>query len=518
MAERRAEISAPLVLALFFVLAALSIAPLFWVLLPPLNDYPNHLARMHILANLGKSADLQHFYRNVMLVQPNLAMDLIVPALTTFMPLQIAGKAFIGLTAVLTAAGTLALHYSIHRRWSIWPLIAFFFVFHRMMLWGLLNFCFGIGVMLVGLAVWLAIRNWPVFPRILISTACAIAIYVSHLYAFGIYAIALGGIELWFLFSSTPLRVKATNIAAAGVQFLLPVYFFLYLGGTAATVSETRWGTVWRKFEAPFDVIYQYHLTFDIACLLLLCALFGWGLWKRRISVDSRLLATLGLLAVTFLAMPDELFTGYGADRRLPIAIVLILVAASDWQPKRIPWKEPAVLLVAALFIVRTAILADVWNRSNAVYSQYFAAFNEVPRGAKILPYTLQPETRSLQAIPLLEGACLGIVLRDAFVPSLFTSPPLSAESVSFAPSVRELGLRTHFHIQRGHDVAAIHERKEVSVPRVFQNDILSQFDYVFITRPDALRSGMVPKELKAVYRGSTFVLLKVPHALRAQP
>lgn len=502
------------VLTLFLILTGLSLAPLLFVLLPPLNDYPNHLARMHILSGLGTSEYLQRYYRNVMLAQPNLAMDLIVPVLAKFFPLQIAGKIFIGLTAVLTAAATMALHRAIHGRWSFWPLIAFFFVFHRMMLWGLLNFCFGIGMMLLGLAIWLAVRGRSAPIRIALSTISAAAIYLSHLYAFGVYAVALAGLELWQLFQNGALRKKIKEVSIAAAQFLLPLYFFLFLEGAAATVHETQWGSIWRKFEAPFDVIYQYNLPLDIGSLFFIAALIGLGLWKRRISFDLRMAAPLALLAGVFLLMPDELLTGYGADRRLPIAIALIFVAATDWQPSRPLWREPAAIALAGLFLIRTAVLANVWHQSNEVYSQYFAAFAKIPPGAKILPYTLQPEMQSLQAIPLLEGAALGIVLKDAFVPSLFTSPPLAAESVAFAPKVENLGLKTHFHIQRGHDVAAIWREKTPKMPRVFRKDILSQFDYVFITRPDALRPGMLPAGLTPIYRGTTFTLWKVGRPL----
>ena len=40
------------------VLLAAALAPLFLVEIPALVDYPNHLARMHILAELGGSPEL----------------------------------------------------------------------------------------------------------------------------------------------------------------------------------------------------------------------------------------------------------------------------------------------------------------------------------------------------------------------------------------------------------------------------------------------------------------------------
>lgn len=510
MTKEAAQPSAQRIVTLFAIYSALSVAVIFWTLLPPLNDYPNHLGRVHILANLASSEVLQRYYRNVMSAQPNLAMDIIIPALANVMPLELAGKIFIALTVMLTAGGTFALHFAIHRRTSVWPFLSFLFVYHRMMLWGLLNFCFGVGLMLVGLAVWIAIRDKSIWLRIPLSVAMAAAVYLSHLYAFGIYCIGMAGIELWYLFAEAPLSRKLKDVVVAGIQFVLPLYFFLFLSGTPASVSETRWGTIWRKFEAPFDVIYQYHLVFDVGFLLFLAALVLWGLWIRRISFAMRMLPTLVLLTIVYLAMPDELFTGYGADRRLPIAILLIFIAACDWRPARALWREPVVLLLTGLFVLRMALLMIVWHRSDAIYSQYFQAFDKLPRGAKVLPYTIQTSTQSLEPIPTLEIAPLAIVRRDAFVPSLFTSPPLSAESVSFAPEVLKLGVATHFHITLAKDIPNRQKPGSKTLRKILGPDVVNQFDYVVLTAPQVLPKGAIPGNLKPVYRGSDFVLLKV--------
>ena len=53
--------------------------------LPPLFDYPNHLARLGLLTEGG-----DQFYRVVWAPLPNLAEDLIVPPLARLMPLEVA--------------------------------------------------------------------------------------------------------------------------------------------------------------------------------------------------------------------------------------------------------------------------------------------------------------------------------------------------------------------------------------------------------------------------------------------
>ena len=74
-------------------------------MLPPLLDYPNHLARMYLLPHLPDAA-LARYYTVHWTPIPDLAMDGIVPFLAKVMPLEWAGKLFIALTFLLLAGGT----------------------------------------------------------------------------------------------------------------------------------------------------------------------------------------------------------------------------------------------------------------------------------------------------------------------------------------------------------------------------------------------------------------------------
>src|SRR5215469_18135242 len=75
----------PVCLAIFVILSAATLSPLLWVQVPPLVDYPNHLARMWILAHGAEIAELANNYNINWRILPNLAMDLVVPALAQVM-------------------------------------------------------------------------------------------------------------------------------------------------------------------------------------------------------------------------------------------------------------------------------------------------------------------------------------------------------------------------------------------------------------------------------------------------
>jgi hypothetical protein len=76
--------------------------PLALVAIPPLTDYPNHLARMHIIATLDRDPMLSQFYRIDWALIPNLMMDLVVPPLARLIGVYEAGRLFVAAIVVQT--------------------------------------------------------------------------------------------------------------------------------------------------------------------------------------------------------------------------------------------------------------------------------------------------------------------------------------------------------------------------------------------------------------------------------
>src|ERR1700686_4124976 len=79
----RALLASPAtIVAIAIILStALVVAPILAFPLPPLEDYPNHLARMHVIATIGSDPDLSRYYEVHWQIIPNLIMDIIVPVL-----------------------------------------------------------------------------------------------------------------------------------------------------------------------------------------------------------------------------------------------------------------------------------------------------------------------------------------------------------------------------------------------------------------------------------------------------
>ena len=96
------------------VLLALFSVPIFSTVLPPLFDYPNHLARFWILASGGNA-----FYAVHWAPLPNLAGDLVVPFLARVMPLDFAGKLFLVMIFALIVGGAVSLNRVVNGGWRL---------------------------------------------------------------------------------------------------------------------------------------------------------------------------------------------------------------------------------------------------------------------------------------------------------------------------------------------------------------------------------------------------------------
>src|ERR1700683_221483 len=90
------------------VLCLVLLAPLTIADVPPLLDYPNHLARLFALASLPADPVLARFYESRWGIIPNRALDLTVPPLLRMFPVHLVGRAVVGLIVVLPVLGAVA--------------------------------------------------------------------------------------------------------------------------------------------------------------------------------------------------------------------------------------------------------------------------------------------------------------------------------------------------------------------------------------------------------------------------
>lgn len=395
---------------------AVASLPVFSTVLPPLVDYPNHLARFWLIETGGNQ-----FYSVRWSPLPNLAGDLLVPLLGQAMPLEIAGKLFLVTIFALLVGGAAWVNRMAHGSWRLWPLLVVAFVYNRSFLWGFTNYLFGLGVALCGLALWLACENARPWLRVLSSSLVAAMCFFSHIAALGVYGLLILGVEvrpaLAELRTGTwgALRRRALLGAA---QFILPAGIFLTSWRPAAS-GGVFYTAIWRKPDLLFSVFDNYNRPFDIACFAALLALFAGLAWYRRLHLAPRLAPALGLLFAAYLLLPSQILSGSGADHRLAAALFVVFVAATA---PCLPNRRAAGLIgaaVAAVLLARFAVIENVWLRADRVYRGDLAAIDALPRHAT-LALGFSAGTVNVTAIPELHVPTLAVMRRDAFVPTLF--------------------------------------------------------------------------------------------------
>jgi hypothetical protein len=424
---------------LFAALFAVAAAPVLLCDTLPLFDYPNHLARMHILADLARSPDLQQFYAVVWRPVPDLAMDAIVPALAQIMPLAIAGKAFVLLTMLLLAGGAAALHRALFGRWSAWPCLAFLLLYSRILLWGFLNYLFGLGLALCAMAVWVALGRRSPALRLAIGALAALALFFSHLLAFGLYGVMVMGYEAGhWLRRPSAWRSGGAALILAGVSFV-PALVILFAATPGAIDGAVRYGHFGRKLDLLFSVFDNYSRIFDVACFVLAALALIFLFWRRWVRLAPAMAVPLALLALVYLAMPSQLATASGADHRIPLLLGLVLLASSEWTAPRVKTRRFFLAAALALFVMRLGVVTAVWRDSDERYANLLGALDRLPAGSRVA-VAYPPEAVNSEAMPLAHFPTLAIVRRDAFVPTLFAFP--TQQPVALRPTYRALADR----------------------------------------------------------------------------
>src|SRR5262249_32062082 len=147
---------------------------------PPLTDYPNHLARGFFLAFGADDAVLNSMFAANWEIIPNLATDILLPPLMRIASPLIAGKLVIALAVLLPTTGTIALNFACFKRLSLWPFCSGFVTYNLMFFLGLLDFYLAIGVALWGSAMWFSTsREQPVIATIT-GICFALLAFVFH--------------------------------------------------------------------------------------------------------------------------------------------------------------------------------------------------------------------------------------------------------------------------------------------------------------------------------------------------
>ena len=221
-------------------LCAVLLAPLLVVDVPPLLDYPNHLARAFVLASLPGDTILARFYAPHWSIIPNLALDLIAPPLIHVLPVHVVGRLLIAAAVLLPVLGTVAYNTALGGRW--WSLGVGLVAYNSCLLYGFLNFMISLGLALLLAAGWLRWREDHPGRAITLAVIGAPVLFACHLMGLVFFGLLIGGAELFRLYQTRNVdlsRAVLTRGLVLLLVFAAPLVLYAvsdlrHLGGDAA--------------------------------------------------------------------------------------------------------------------------------------------------------------------------------------------------------------------------------------------------------------------------------------------
>jgi len=401
------------------------IAPLLIVQIPPLTDYPNHLAREYVLAFGARDPVLSRMYGQHWGIIPNLAIDITMPALAHIMPLYDAGRVMLAVALLLPLLSAAAYHRAVFQTRSFWPLAGALVAYNGLFLLGFLNFLISLGLALLGAAAWVAWRDRRPAAIIILGPLWSCAIFFAHIFGLLLLGLIVGGWELDRLLlrrregrRTLPDVVRAATLLA--VVFVPPFVLCLL-----APISDGGGGAIaWRPLTERLDLLLLPFLTYDAILSRATAVLFLGLLYvlarnhRFRLAPGARW--TIPALLAAYAVCPFWMNgTGFVGDR-FPIMLGFMLFAAGTVEQLPAAARQAAALLIVAAFALKTAGIASVWYDHRTDIREMRQAIAPVAAGSRVLVVSLEPADNPHYWLTMRPGRWIpGLFRTDIHLPAL---------------------------------------------------------------------------------------------------
>ena len=491
------------------VVAALLLLPLLIVDVPPILDYPNHLARLVLLHAGPDDPVLGPIFTPHWSIIPNLAIDAIGVPLLTLLPVHVAGRSLLAGILLLNLAGVIALHRALFGRRSYWPLASALMAYNSTFLLGFLNWQVGSGLAMLFAAGWLTWRDRR--PVATIAAAClgSVVLFFCHLMGLAFFLLLIGGAELHAAW-------KRRDILARGAA-LLPVVagpIFLSLQTTLRDApAGTHWMSLHNKLVQTASPFINYILPLDLFTVAVVYGGIVLGIALGWLAVAPRGAVALVVAAAAYAVLPFDLKSASFLDTRVSIMVGWLAFAVIDPASIRpMAWRLVAAGC-AALFVARMGVVADAWTDHRRDLAAFRSVIAEVPPGATVFMTNVPQEEapaywdagpRSRRLSNTLRAdyhmPALLFIERGAFWPVLFANP--AQQPIRLRPKYAALARVSHF--------MPSHARLVAEPNSALQS--LRAFDFVLMQQAgaDPNLAGFVPRCLTLVTQTEFVALFRV--------
>jgi hypothetical protein len=406
--RRAASLESGWLTAVFWGVTAVYAGCFLLVELPPLVDYPQHLALATLLGRLFDPGAPEHAAYQADLLTYNGLFHWLVALLSRALPAELSGRIVLALIPVLLAASALKLaRYAQRPDWTALLFLPMSYGYATG--WGFVNYCLAVPLALMCLVEWLKYieqperRAWAsAFSALLVAYAhglTTIALFASAAVAF----LARGslrelGYRRW-LFSL--LRGLLPLLPAAGYTLLVFAHHVQAPNIGWEPVHEGDDLPAWRKL---LDAIWLFQGNLgDSSDTWLFAGLIGvcLGVWAfasaREASGPSALRVCRALFVfwcLAYIVVPQRVFSTGFVFERLPVWIWAFALASLPEVRGR------AAVLLRGAGVVLTSLAALNTARAFASLdesSDANAVIDAIPSGSRVVALVYEP--RALPAI-----------------------------------------------------------------------------------------------------------------------
>ncbi len=391
-------------LLLFAALALLAL-PVLSVRMPPVLDYPNHFARIWLLAGGAESPPVSGFYAvDWTGTSTNMGIDLLSAFLGVALPASVLAPAFLVAALILPPLGAAVLNRAVFGGWHWWQVGFAALAWNVTLLAGFLNFQIGLGLALLAAALEPAVARRRPSAALAVRATFAAALLLVHVFAALFYAGLLAGLAFgprWdALRTARGFARSAGRVAAAVLAAAVPVVALLLIapalpGEHVGAGAGYEWSpfSLAEKLGLLFSSLRNYRRGFDFALIALLAAPAVWAAATGRLRAHAGLLLAALFFVVLLFASPSHLAGTVWIEERFPIMAFLALAAAL--RPEPAPSRRAAAVLAGALLAIsatRTALVAQVWRERQADVAALERVLARLPAGASVLPMEHTPD------------------------------------------------------------------------------------------------------------------------------
>jgi len=375
--------------------------------------------------------------------------------------------------------------------------------------------------MLWAVTTWITLRDRTWLLRLPVSAAFVLALFICHLFALGVYGLALLAFELHRLWTSYAqaragsrvlarrrLPALAADFVATGLPFL-PVLPLLMMSPTWGLWKGLSWELA-GKIDGLIYVIEVY--SHSVALLLIGIAAFlaGWALRDRALSFHRFGIALVAVGAVIYMVLPRILFDTYMADQRLPISLAFILLACTDLDLRQPTVRRGFVVALLALVAIRVAEVEDKWQQLSPGVQSFRQSVQLIDRGAKVMVAYADPDGGSaLTDFGLVHADCIALIERSALVTTAFTV--VGKQIMHVRPDYRGRVDTADGTPPAVEELVRIADRTD-SGAQQYWRQWTADYDYLYVLFTEGNFINPDPAHLTTIFVGRRFVLYRIQH------